>query len=62
MTLEELEKRAKEIQDALSKWRGMTIEQARKRGWGAEQTKLQGELWNIGYQISVARHERGKTL
>ena len=45
------EKRAQEIEKLLLPWRGMTFREAKKHGWGSQQTELQSELWLLGYKI-----------
>ena len=40
---EELERRAQEIKGKLKPWRGLTIREAREKGWGEQEDRLQIE-------------------
>lgn len=44
--------RSGEIKELLKSWRGITLSEAREKGWGPEQEKLQVELWNVGRLIN----------
>jgi len=52
---EELERRAQEIKGKLKPWRGLTIREAREKGWGEQEDRLQIELWAIGFQLNRLR-------
>ena len=44
--------RSAEIKKLLKPWTGMTITEAREKGWGSEQDALQTELWQTGCLLS----------
>jgi len=55
MKIVDLEKRAQEIKEMLKPWAGMTISEAKTKGWGEVQDHLQAELWWLGYEINKFR-------
>ena len=45
------EAETKQLEQELSKYRGMTIEEAKQQGWNEEDERKQGRLWELGYKI-----------
>ncbi len=53
-----LMERVEYLKSALEPWRGMTLSEARKHGFGERELELQIELWWLGYKLnSLARGE-----
>jgi len=45
------EAEAKQLGRELSKYRGMTIEEAKQHDWNKEDERKQNRLWELGYKI-----------
>ena len=52
-----LEREAQSIEKQLAPWKGMTLAEARQKGFTDKEKKLQARLWSIGYKlISLKNH------